>query len=98
MAAWAEYMLAPARNLIAKPQNLTHVEVAGLARRLQDSLAHADHNCATAGGETVFIPGAGGGVASMGIQIAKYAGAPSLPAPPLARRWAKRVSWAPTRS
>lgn len=71
----AEYMLAPARNLIAKPPNLTHVEVAALpvvsmtAWHMLISVARLQ------AGETVFIPGAGGGVASMGIQIAKYAGA-----------------------
>ena len=71
----AEYMLAPARNLIAKPKNLSHVEVAalpvvaGTAWHMLITIARLK------AGETVFIPGAGGGVASMGIQIAKYAGA-----------------------
>ena len=71
----AEYMLAPARNLIAKPKNLSHVEVAalpvvaGTAWHMLITVARLQ------AGETVFIPGAGGGVASMGIQIAKYAGA-----------------------
>lgn len=71
----AEYMVAPARNLIAKPANLTHDEVAALpvvsmtAWHMLISVARLQ------AGETVFIPGAGGGVASMGIQIAKYAGA-----------------------
>lgn len=71
----AEYMVAPARNLIAKPANLTHNEVAALpvvsmtAWHMLISVARLQ------AGETVFIPGAGGGVASMGIQIAKYAGA-----------------------
>ena len=71
----AEYMLVPARNLIAKPANLSHVEVAalpvvaGTAWHMLISVARL------AAGESVFIPGAGGGVASMGIQIAKYAGA-----------------------
>lgn len=71
----AEYIVAPARNLIAKPKNLTHVEVAALpvvsmtAWHMLISVARLQ------AGETVFIPGAGGGVASIGIQIAKYAGA-----------------------
>ncbi len=71
----AEYMLAPARNLIAKPASLSHVEtaalpvVAGTAWHMLITVARLQ------AGETVFIPGAGGGVASMGIQIAKYAGA-----------------------
>jgi NADPH:quinone reductase-like Zn-dependent oxidoreductase len=71
----AEYTVVPARNLIAKPKNLTHIEVAALpvvsktAWHMLISIARLQ------AGETVFIPGAGGGVASMGIQIAKYAGA-----------------------
>ncbi|MCY3832179.1 MAG: zinc-binding dehydrogenase [Chloroflexi bacterium] len=71
----AEYMLAPARNLIPKPANLSHIEtaalpvVAGTAWHMLITVARLQ------AGETVFIPGAGGGVASLGIQIAKYAGA-----------------------
>ncbi len=71
----AEYMLAPALNLIPKPANLSHVEVAalpvvaGTAWHMLITVARLQ------AGETVFIPGAGGGVASLGIQIAKYAGA-----------------------
>ncbi len=71
----AEYLVAPAQNLIAKPKNLTHVEaaalpvVAGTAWHMLITVAELK------AGETVFIPGAGGGVASMGIQIAKHAGA-----------------------
>ena len=70
----AEYIIVPARNLIAKPKNLTHVEVAalpvvaGTAWHMLITVARLQ------AGETVFIPGAGGGVASMGIQIAKQAG------------------------
>ena len=73
--ALAEYTVVPARNLIAKPKNLTHVEVAALPVVCMT----AWHMLITVArlqlGETVFIPGAGGGVASMGIQIAKQAGA-----------------------
>ncbi len=71
----AEYVVVPARNLIAKPERLTHVEVAALpvvsmtAWHMLISIGRLQ------AGETVFIPGAGGGVASMGIQIAKHAGA-----------------------
>jgi len=71
----AEYVVVPARNLIPKPKNLNHIEVAallvvaGTAWRMLITVASLK------AGETVFIPGAGGGVASLGIQIAKYAGA-----------------------
>ena len=71
----AEYVVVPSRNLIRKPANLSHIETAALpvvamtAWHMLISVARLRAN------ETVFIPGAGGGVASMGIQIAKHAGA-----------------------
>ena len=71
----AEYVLVPARNLIAKPSNLTHTEVAALPVVSATAWHMLITRARLQAGETVFIPGAGGGVASMGIQIAKYAGA-----------------------
>ena len=71
----AEYVVVPARNLIPKPTKLSHIEVAalpvvaGTAWRMLITVARLK------AGETVFIPGAGGGVAGLGIQIAKFAGA-----------------------
>lgn len=71
----AEYVIVPEHNLIRKPSNLTHVQVASLpvvtmtAWHMLITVANLQT------GEMVFIPGAGGGVASMGIQIAKHAGA-----------------------
>ena len=85
----AEYMLAPARNLIAKPKRLSHVEVAalpvvaGTAWHMLITIARLQ------AGETVFIPGAGGGVASMGIQIAKHAGATVIASTSTAEKMAK---------
>ncbi|MCY3977200.1 MAG: zinc-binding dehydrogenase [Chloroflexi bacterium] len=71
----AEYTVVPARNLIAKPANLTHVEVAALPVVSKTAWHMLIRVARLQAGETVFIPGAGGGVASMGIQIAKHAGA-----------------------
>ena len=71
----AEYTVVPARNLIAKPANLTHVEVAALPVVSKTAWHMLISVARLQAGETVFIPGAGGGVASMGIQIAKHAGA-----------------------
>lgn len=85
----AEYMLAPARNLIAKPRRLSHVEaaalpvVAGTAWHMLITVARLQ------AGESVFIPGAGGGVASMGIQIAKLAGATVIASSSTAEKMAK---------
>ncbi len=71
----AEYTVVPARNLIAKPANLTHIEVAALPVVSKTAWHMLISVARLQAGETVFIPGAGGGVASMGIQIAKHAGA-----------------------
>ncbi len=71
----AEYVVVPARNLIPKPINLSHVEVAALPVVAMTAWHMLISVAGLQAGETLFIPGAGGGVASMGIQIGKYAGA-----------------------
>lgn len=71
----AEYAVLPARNLIKIPDHVTFTEAAaaGLV------YLTAWHSLITRGGlrpgETVLIVGAGGGVNSASIQIAKFAGA-----------------------
>ena len=71
----AEYVIVPARNLIPKPKNLNHIEVAALPVVAGTAWHMLVTVASLQAGETVFIPGAGGGVASLGIQIAKHAGA-----------------------
>ncbi|MCY4061393.1 MAG: zinc-binding dehydrogenase [Chloroflexi bacterium] len=71
----AEYTIVPARNLIPKPKNLSHVETAALPVVSMTAWHMLITVARLQAGESVFIPGAGGGVASMGIQIAKLAGA-----------------------
>ena len=71
----AEYVIVPAYNLIPKPENLSHVEVAALPVVAMTAWHMLISVAKLQAGESVFIPGAGGGVASIGIQIAKYAGA-----------------------
>ncbi len=73
--ALAEYVVVPARNLIAKPANLSHIETAALPVVSMTAWHMLITVARLKAGETVFIPGAGGGVASMGLQIAKLAGA-----------------------
>lgn len=71
----AEYAIVPARNLIKIPDHISFNEAAaaGLV------YLTAWHSLITRGGlrpgETVLIVGAGGGVNSASIQIAKFAGA-----------------------
>ncbi len=85
----AEYMLAPARNLIAKPERLSAVEVAALPVVSMTAWHMLITVVRLQAGETVFIPGAGGGVASMGIQIAKQAGATVIASTSSERKMAK---------
>jgi NADPH:quinone reductase-like Zn-dependent oxidoreductase len=71
----AEYVVVPARNLLKMPDHINFAEgaAAGLV------YVTAWHSLITRGnlrpGETVLIVGAGGGVNSASIQIAKLAGA-----------------------
>jgi NADPH:quinone reductase-like Zn-dependent oxidoreductase len=71
----ATYTVVPADTLMRKPQNLSFVEAAALPVVAMT----AWHMLIAIGklhaGESVLIVGAGGGVASMGIQIAHQAGA-----------------------
>jgi len=71
----AEYVVVPAQNLIAKPENLSYIETAALPVVAMTAWHMLITVARLQAGETVFVPGAGGGVASIGIQIAKYAGA-----------------------
>jgi NADPH:quinone reductase-like Zn-dependent oxidoreductase len=71
----AEYVVVPAANLIAKPAALSFVEASALpvvamtAWHMLISVGQLRVN------EWVLIVGAGGGVATMGIQIARHSGA-----------------------
>ncbi len=71
----ATYTVVPAANLIRKPANLSFIEAAALPVVAMT----AWHMLITVGqlqvGEWALIQGAGGGVATLGIQIANYAGA-----------------------
>ena len=71
----ADYTVVPAANLLRKPARLTFVEAAAVPVVFMT----AWHMLFTVGklqmGERVLIPGAGGGVASAGIQLAHHAGA-----------------------
>lgn len=72
---YAEYITVPARNLLRLPANVAYVDAAAA------SLVYltAWHSLITRGGlrpgESVLIVGAGGGVNTASLQIAKFAGA-----------------------
>ncbi len=70
----AEYLCVPARNLLHLPDHITHAEAAAASL----VFVTAWHSLITRGrlrtGESVLIVGAGGGVNTASIQIAKLAG------------------------
>ncbi len=71
---YAEYITVPARNLLALPGHISHAEAAAASL----VFVTAWHSLITRGslrpGESVLIVGAGGGVNTASIQIAKLAG------------------------
>ena len=71
----AEFIVVPTVNLLPKPHGLSHVEAAALPVVLMTSWHMLVHVGAVKEGEDVLIIGAGGGVASMGIQLAHHLGA-----------------------
>ena len=72
---YAEYVTVPFRNVLPMPENLTFEQAAAFplvsvtASHMLFALAGLQH------GETVLIMGAGSGVGSMAVQLAKLAGA-----------------------
>ena len=70
----AELLAVPASTSCRCPTTSTSPS-GGAPACLPDRLADAGQTCATQAGETVAIVGAGGGVNSAAIQIAKYLGA-----------------------
>lgn len=73
--AYAEYLKVPFRNVLPIPENLSFEQAAAFplvsvtASHMLFALAGLQH------GETVLIMGAGSGVGSMAVQLAKLAGA-----------------------
>ena len=72
---YAQYVAVPSRNLLRKPANLTHVEAASYGL----TFLSAWHMLATRAqlkeSENVLILGAGSGLGTAAIQIARYQGA-----------------------
>ncbi len=72
---YAEYVSVPFRNVLPMPENLTFEQAAAFplvsvtAAHMLFALAGLQH------GETVLVMGAGSGVGSMAVQMAKLAGA-----------------------
>ena len=71
----AEYLAIPARNLAIMPEDLDYPEAAAPLLVSLAAWRMLIHQTKLRAGESVLIVGAGGGVNSMAIQIAKLAGA-----------------------
>ncbi len=71
----ADYTVVPAANLLPKPSGLSFVQAAALPVVAMTAWHMLFHVGQLQAGETVLVQGAGGGVASLGIQLARHAGA-----------------------
>ena len=71
----AEYLAVPARNLVAMPDEWDYPEAAAPLLVGLAAWRMLIHRAGLRPGESVLVVGAGGGVNSMAIQIAKLAGA-----------------------
>jgi NADPH:quinone reductase-like Zn-dependent oxidoreductase len=86
--AAAEYVAVEARNLAPKPAALSHREAVAIPMAgLTAVQALFDHG-RLAAGQTVLILGAGGGVGTFAVQLARAAGARVLAS---ARAWAREL-------
>lgn len=72
---YAEYIAAPADNIRAIPDNISFHDAAVFMRHCPTALQLLDDKAGLKPGETVLVMGAGGGLGSTGIQIAKLMGA-----------------------
>jgi NADPH:quinone reductase-like Zn-dependent oxidoreductase len=71
----AEYVAIEARCLAKKPESLDFVEAAAIPQAGLTSWQALLQHGRLESGQTVLIHGAGGGVGSIGVQLAKWAGA-----------------------
>jgi len=72
--AYAQYALAPAENVVAKPTNVTYAEAAGLGIAAVTGV-RVIVDTKVSKGQRVLITGASGGVGSTAVQAAKVRGA-----------------------
>jgi NADPH:quinone reductase-like Zn-dependent oxidoreductase len=72
---FAEYVCAPERSLVPKPPRMTFEQAAALPQAGQLAVQALFASGPLRPGQTVLINGAGGGVGTIGVQIAKSQGA-----------------------
>jgi NADPH:quinone reductase-like Zn-dependent oxidoreductase len=71
---YSQYVVVSADNVAGKPETLTYAEAAGLGRA-GTMAARLVSDAAVSEGQRVLIAGAGGGIGSLAVQIAKVRGA-----------------------
>jgi NADPH:quinone reductase-like Zn-dependent oxidoreductase len=74
-SAYAEYVVAPSRQLARKPSGLSHAEAAALPLAGLTAWQALVDTAQLTAGQRVLIHGAGGGVGHLAVQIAKARGA-----------------------
>ena len=74
-SAYAEYVVAPSRQLALKPRSLTHVQAAGLALAGLTAWQALVDIANVQRGQRVLIHAAAGGVGHLAVQLAKVLGA-----------------------
>ena len=72
---WAEYAVAPAEHLALKPANVTFEQAGGVAMSGLTALHALRDSGGVRPGHKVLVVGAGGGVGSFAVQIARSLGA-----------------------
>jgi NADPH:quinone reductase-like Zn-dependent oxidoreductase len=71
---FAEYVVVPAANVVAKPDELTFEQAACLPTAWLTAYRMLFANSATKPGDTILVQGAGGGVSTAAITLARAAG------------------------
>ena len=75
VGAFAEYVLAPARALVAKPEGLGHVEAGAIPLAALTAYQALVDTAGVREGQRVLVHAAAGGVGHLAVQIAKARGA-----------------------
>lgn len=72
---YAEYVAAPAADLVAKPDTMDHAQAAGLPLAALTAWQALFDTAGLEAGQTVLIHAAAGGVGHIAVQLAKWKGA-----------------------
>ncbi len=76
--SYAEYLCIPVEFVAKKPKNITFEQAAALPLASMTAYRAMISSGAIKKGDSIFIAGAGGGVGSIAVQLAKFAGATAL--------------------